>query len=215
MSRDSFSQQGANQPGAPSPYEVMLESAPSDHLTNLEGPTQELPPEYPVAYFFYGTLKSPETLKRILDLHEEPKLLEAQIIGYELGKWGDYPALIDGQPGQVVPGYAYIVGSEADAQKLAYYETNAYKVAPCRIFIVDNDEPTEVSGKTFMYAGDANALLEQRFDRKLWELQMGLRFQSRDSIGTGFRRPLILSRPVFLEIRMGRNFSDMLHSSGS
>lgn len=159
----------------PSPYEKMLASAPSDYLTNLEGASYELPPKYPVYYFFYGTLRAPATLKRILDLpeEEEPELRPAQIIGYALGKWGDYPALVDGEQGQVVSGSAYVVQSEEQAQKLAHYETKAYKVFPCQIRFTDDKSPAEESGKTFMYAGDQKALLEQRFDRKLWALQMG------------------------------------------
>ena len=160
----------------PSLYETMLASAPSDYLTNLEGASYELPPKYPVYYFFYGTLKDPAMLKWILDLpeEEEPELRPAQIIGYALGKWGDYPALVDSEQEQVVSGSSYIVQSEDQAQKLAHYETKAYKVIPCRIRFTDDDKsPAEVSGKTFMYAGDQKALLEQRFDRKLWALQMG------------------------------------------
>lgn len=117
-------------------------------------------------------MTAPATLQRIIDLPKEPELRKVKLIGYALGKWGDYPALIDGEPGQEVPGYAYIVQSEEEAQKLAHYETNAYKEAHCLIYFVDNDEPVEAPGKTFKYAGDANALLEQRFDRKLWLHQM-------------------------------------------
>ena len=167
-SRRSLNPPGPRQEEGPSPYEIMLESAPSDYLTNLEGAAHELPPEYPVYYFFYGTLRAPATLKRILDLpEEEPELRPAQIIGYALGKWGDYPALVDGEQGQVVSGSAYLVQSEEQAQKLAYYETRAYKVFPCRILFIDDKSPAAASGKTFMYAGDRKALLEQRFDRKL------------------------------------------------
>lgn len=45
------------------------------------------PSEYPVYYFFYGTLTAPSTLKWILDLPEEPLLRKAQLTGYALGKW--------------------------------------------------------------------------------------------------------------------------------
>lgn len=151
----------------------MLQSAPSDYLTNLEGAIRDPPPPFPEYYFFYGTLKTPQNLKRILDLQEEPQMRKAQIIGYALAKWGDYPALIDGELSQIVSGYAYLVQSGEEAQKLQYYETNAYKVAPLWIYFTDDGIPAEVSGKGFAYAGDAKALLEQRFDRKLWALQMG------------------------------------------
>lgn len=175
MSEQPSNQQTSPQKEELSPYEVMLRSAPPDYLTNLEGATQEheLPPEYPVYYFFYGTLTIPSTLKRIIDLREEPILRKAKVIGYALAKWGDYPAMIDGEQGQEVFGYAYLVQSEEEAQKLAYYETNAYRVQACWVFFTDDEEPSEAPGKTFMYAGDAQALLEQRFDRKLWTLQMG------------------------------------------
>lgn len=38
---------------------------------------------------------------------------------------------------------------------------------------MDGKSPAELSGKTFMHAGDQKALLEQRFNRKLWGLLMG------------------------------------------
>ena len=61
--------------------------------------------------------------------------------------------------------------TEEQGQKLARYKTNAYEEARCLIYITE-EEPAEASGKTFMYAGDANDLLEQRFDHKLWLPQM-------------------------------------------
>ena len=97
---------------------------------------------------------------------------KAKVIGYAIAQWGDYPTLIDGESGQEILGYAYVVQTEEDAKKLAYYKTKAYEEAPCLIQLMDNEETAEVSGKIFMYAGDANALLEQRFDRKLWLRQM-------------------------------------------
>ena len=165
--------------GGPSPYEIMLESAPSDYLMNLEGAAHKLPSEYPVYYFIYDTLRAPTTLKRISNLPEEGlELRPAQIIGYVLGKWGDNPALVYDEQGQVVSGSAYLVRSEEQAQKLAYYETKAYKVFPCWILFTDDKSPAATSGKTFMYAGDQKALLEKRFDCKLWALnewETGLR----------------------------------------
>lgn len=134
-----------------SPYYTMFEFAPPDYLTNVEGAVHDLPPEYPVYYFFYGILKTPATLKRILDLPEggEPKFRPAKIIGYALAKWGDYPALIDGEQGQVVSGSAWLVQDVEQARKFAYYETKAYKVFPCRIRFTDDEAPEVVSGRTF------------------------------------------------------------------
>jgi hypothetical protein len=76
--------------------------------------------------------------------------------------------LIDGKPGQEISEYAFIVHTEKQGQKLAHYKANAYEEARCLIYFTDEEEPAKASGKTFMYAGDANALLEQRFDRKFW-----------------------------------------------
>ncbi|KAB8218764.1 hypothetical protein BDV33DRAFT_205169 [Aspergillus novoparasiticus] len=150
----------------------MLQSAPPDYLLQRPQP-HDPPPQYPVYYFFYGALTKPTQLQRIIDLTEEPKLRKAEVIGYDIAKWGDYPALISGEQGQVVSGYAYPVQSAEEAGKLAEYETRAYKVASCCIFFQDGEKPKEVGGKVFMYAGDAQALLEGRLDRKLWERQMG------------------------------------------
>jgi hypothetical protein len=132
----------------------------------------QAPVYQPVYYFFYGTLTQPETLKRILDLKEEPLLRKAQIVGYSLTNWGDYLTLLGGPPDNVVSGYAYMVQSDDDEQKHAYYETLAYKAAPCLITFADGVQQVQAMGRTFMYAGDAAALKEKRFDRKLWAQQM-------------------------------------------
>ena len=106
-------------------------------------------------------------MQRILDLPAEPALRSAQIIGYALGQWGDYPALVGGKQGQVVSGSAYLVRSEEQAQN------RAYKVFPCWIFFQDDKSSEMASGTTFLYAGDQKAWLEPRFDRKLGALPMG------------------------------------------
>ena len=157
----------------PSPYEAKLRSAPPDYLTNIPNVQYQAPVYQPVYYFFYGTLTQPEILKRILDLKEEPVLRKAQIVGYSLANWGDYLTLLNGPPDNVVSGYAYMVQSYDDEQKLAYYETLAYKTAACLINFTDGVQQVQAMGRTFIYAGDATALKEKRFDRKLWARQMG------------------------------------------
>ena len=149
-----------------------LASAPADFLTRRPE-TPPRPPQFePTFYFFYGTLKDPKMLSHILDLTESPELRPAQIVSYALANWSDYKTLIDGPTENVVEGCAYLVRSEEDEKKLAYYETNAYESRPCLITLTDGDEPQRVSGRTFKYAGDPQALLEGRFDRKLWSKQM-------------------------------------------
>jgi hypothetical protein len=133
----------------------------------------------PVYFFFYGTLTKPKMLQDVLGLAAEPVLRDAKTYGFALAHWGQYKALIDGEPGATVTGRAYMVQSAEEEHKLAHYETTAYKVAPCSMYFTDgpggeeDGEPT--LGKTFRYAGDGQALREGRFDRTLWELQMGKR----------------------------------------
>jgi hypothetical protein len=158
---------------SPSSYEVKLRSALPDYLSNIPNAQYQALVYQPVYYFFYGTLTRPGTLKRILDLKEEPVLRRAQIVGYSLANWGDYLTLLDGPPDNVISGYAYMVQSDDDEQKLAHYETLAYKAAPCLITFTDGVQQVQAMGRTFIYAGDPAALKEKRFDRKLWARQMG------------------------------------------
>ncbi|KAF7177982.1 hypothetical protein CNMCM7691_006622 [Aspergillus felis] len=184
MPQQSWNEETLNPPsnspqkGEPSPYQVMLQSAPLDYLTNLEGATHELPPEYPVYYFFYGTLTVAANLKRIIDLQEEPRLRKAKIIGYTLAKWGDYPALINGEPGQEVSGYAYLVQSEEEAQSLlimrpthTVLQTAGYSL---RMAKDHQRRPARHSFKQFTWSGlraftactmDFDPLAQQQSDR--------------------------------------------------
>lgn len=125
-------------------------------------------------YFFYGTLTKPHILRHVLDLEEEPQFRPARIVGYELASWGQYPALIDNITGNEVTGQAYLVQTREQEAQLARYETDAYKEYCCIIKFTDDKDPGEVYGNTFMYAGDAEALKEGRFDRKLWQIRMGV-----------------------------------------
>ncbi|KAI1740914.1 hypothetical protein F4680DRAFT_418105 [Xylaria scruposa] len=158
-----------------STYLASLEAAGPNFMDTAVYVPKPDEPIKPSWYFFYGTLAKPEILKHILDLQEEPLLRPAKIIGYKLAYWGQYRALVDGEPGEEVLGFAYEVQTIEHEFKLARYETNAYKLHQCRIRFTDNREPMELSGNTFMYAGDAVALQAGRFDRVLWELQMGTR----------------------------------------
>lgn len=159
----------------PSIYLNSLASMPADYLTRpLEEPILKQPYK-PVYYFFYGTLTQPRILSHILDLKQLPVLRPAKIIGYALTNWGQYRALIDGKPGEEVTGYAYLVGSIDDELKLARYETNAYEPVQYRIQFTNGQSPAQEHGMTFKYAGDDEALKAGKFDRQLWELQMGTR----------------------------------------
>ncbi|KAH7041531.1 uncharacterized protein B0I36DRAFT_215642, partial [Microdochium trichocladiopsis] len=158
-----------NKEPRPSVYLASLKAVGPDYFKqSVETPVRE-PPAGPTWYFFHGTLTNPQVLKHILDLQEEPVLRPATIIGYALTNWGQYKALIDGP----VDGFAYPVATKEDEARLARYETSAYRAHRCMIQFKDDQEPREFCGNTFMYAGDAKALQEGRFDRTLWERPMG------------------------------------------
>jgi gamma-glutamylcyclotransferase (GGCT)/AIG2-like uncharacterized protein YtfP len=133
-------------------------------------------PFEPTTYFFYGTLTNPSTLAHILSLSSQPTLHQATLTGYALSYWGQYRALVPSSPSSVVAGFAYKVQSREGEVALAKYETNAYEAVPCLIQLAPTDGQTaiEVTGKTFVYAGDPRALERGTFDRKLWERQMGV-----------------------------------------
>lgn len=155
--------------------EAKLESVPADWPSRPIPPAQE-PAEKtcdPPYYFFYGTLTRPEILKEVLGLEVAPDLRKAKVSGYSLANWGQYKALVDGEPADEVEGYAAKVESAEHELNLAYHETSAYELSSCQICFADGGELKELAGRTFIYAGDAEALKTGRFDKALWELQMG------------------------------------------
>ena len=153
---------------------LKIQSMPKDYLTRPLEEGEKAKPEVwqKSMYFFYGTLKEPKTLSHILDKPVlQSALHAAYVIGYSIQMWGQYKALVIGSQGDIVEGVAYEVQSEEDEEKLANYETSAYEVAPCNIYLRakgEGIEPERICGNTFIYAGDAQALREGRWDRKLW-----------------------------------------------
>ncbi|KAK0732464.1 hypothetical protein B0T21DRAFT_412639 [Apiosordaria backusii] len=163
---------------------------PSDYLTNLPPPIPEdlLTAYEPTYFFFYGTLTQPKILKSVLNLPEDsaPILLPASITGYDLANWGQYKALVNGD--STVLGKAYLVETREHQDRLSYYETNAYEIRSCLIEVEEKPgkgKKREIYGKTFMYAGDGEALKEGRFDRALWEKSMGVRLPKGFGKGMG------------------------------
>lgn len=90
--------------------------------------------DYPVWYFFYGTLGEPDRLTRLLDLAEPPTLDEAYVRGGGVKTWADtYRALVDGDRTDKVYGWAYLIHSKEQEDALRLYETDAYEVVRCTI----------------------------------------------------------------------------------
>jgi hypothetical protein len=127
----------------------LLASAPSF------GPTQD---QYPVWYFFYGTLASVPKLVSLFSLSYDddddvPVLRKARVFGGEMKTWGQgkYNALVDGQ--QRIEGSAYQVWTKDHEDALRKYETEAYEVVKCS---VELDDGTVVQACTFRFIGEVD-----------------------------------------------------------
>ncbi|KAI4129144.1 MAG: hypothetical protein LQ338_002379 [Usnochroma carphineum] len=124
-------------------------SLPQHRMLNINhtfAPTQM---EYPVWYFFYGTLMDQETLQKCLSLPHFPQLISASIKGGVLRTWGHkYKALVDGPADARVHGYGYRVESSEHEGCLRIRESAAYEVVRCRITL----DSEEVQGLTFRFA---------------------------------------------------------------
>lgn len=114
--------------------------------------------EFPVYYFFYGTLVNTTTLQCLLGHLDGPdtqyELHPASITGGILRTWGSgkYKALTDGPSTAVVRGAAFLVASEEHENALRSCETGVYEVVRCRI-VLDSQEGGFVDGCTFRYVG--------------------------------------------------------------
>ncbi|RKU47715.1 hypothetical protein DL546_000765 [Coniochaeta pulveracea] len=115
-------------------------------------PFPPLQDQYPVWYFFYGTLADPAVLSRLLGLPvgKPPTYNKALIKGGRITTWaGKYLALVNGNDNDVVRGSAYLVNDVEDENALRYYETDKYEVVRCEIELVGNEE--KVTGLTFRF----------------------------------------------------------------
>jgi gamma-glutamylcyclotransferase (GGCT)/AIG2-like uncharacterized protein YtfP/sulfur relay (sulfurtransferase) DsrC/TusE family protein len=110
--------------------------------------------EYPVSYFFYGTLAEPERLSRILDLDCEPSLTAATISRGRRKNWGPYCALVDGTEHDKVQGWLYRVDSKEHEDELRRYESSNYEVVRCEI----EAGGEVIHGLTFRFCGDEREL---------------------------------------------------------
>ena len=120
---------------------------------NSDFPTRPvLQDEYPVWYFFYGTLADSVFLGRLLSLPEaeSPVLVPASISGGLIKTWqGKYKALVNGCSTDHVHGSAYKVTSREREDALLIYETENYEVTRCLISMGKQ----RVQGLTFRFTG--------------------------------------------------------------
>jgi hypothetical protein len=112
--------------------------------------------QFPVWYFFYGTLASVTKLCTILTSPEDknPILHDASVRGGKIETWGagKYKALTNGPTTNVITGSAYQVVSEEDEDALRRYETDQYEVVRCSIEMNN----TIVEGCTFRFIGETD-----------------------------------------------------------
>lgn len=106
---------------------------------------------YPVPYFLYGGLTSPNLLQNILELDRPPILQEAAIMGYEIKAWNGRDALVACNKVSSVQGQMYLVTSDAAVEKLADHVGFAFEVTPCQFIDASGEN---VAGNVFRYRGD-------------------------------------------------------------
>jgi hypothetical protein len=107
--------------------------------------------QYPVWYFFYGTLADPTILATKFRFPFPIVYRSASVTGGELRTWGGkYKALINGAG--TVRGWAYQVTCVEREDALRYYETDRYEVVRCAITMDYTGE--NVLGLTFRFIGE-------------------------------------------------------------
>ncbi|CAH0025564.1 unnamed protein product [Clonostachys rhizophaga] len=110
--------------------------------------------DYPVWYFFYGTLADGDRVGRLLGPDHSVSLIPAWTVGGRLGTWaGKYKALVDDFGGGSVHGHGFLVQDKEAEDALRYYETGAYEVVRCEIHLVTHGGVNMVKGLTFRFTG--------------------------------------------------------------
>ncbi|KAI9669084.1 MAG: hypothetical protein M1831_000676 [Alyxoria varia] len=124
--------------------------------TNIATPHQN---EYPLWYFFYGTLIDTEKLYRLCGSVTGP-LIPASVGRGAIKTWaGRFKALLDAPDGEEdsrVVGAAYLVMSEEHEYTLRVNETDNYEVVRCEIRFEGSGEVKR--GCTFRFCGPAEGL---------------------------------------------------------
>ncbi|KAI0154510.1 hypothetical protein GGR57DRAFT_512024 [Xylariaceae sp. FL1272] len=128
-----------------------IDSTMPQHRLSDSHPPTPAQDEYPVWYFFYGTLADRDVLARVLNRDiAQADLREAYVNGGKLTTIGKYRAMIHADQRASVSGSAFLVRTREEEDALRYYETELYSVARCSIHM-----PTErsvVDGLTFVAA---------------------------------------------------------------
>jgi hypothetical protein len=120
--------------------------------TDTPSPRQD---QYPVWYFFYGTLCDSEVLTQQLNLQiSAASLVPALVEGGQIRTWGGkYKALVEASRENKVSGSAFLVQSREQEDALRFYETDKYEVVRCRILTEDGP----LQGLTFRFSGTVDS----------------------------------------------------------
>ncbi|KAL8715785.1 MAG: hypothetical protein Q9220_000452 [cf. Caloplaca sp. 1 TL-2023] len=124
---------------------------PQHRMSDINHPHLPAQTQYPVWYFFYGTLMDPRSLQSCISASEPPDLIPASVKGgvIRTHQQRKYKALVDGPATAQVDGFAFLVENAEQEGCLRYRETNNYEVVRCEI--VMNGKET-VRGLTFRFA---------------------------------------------------------------
>ena len=114
--------------------------------------------EYPVPYFFYGSLVDPLLLVEMLALPSPAVLKEAKVRGGQVMCWsGQQCVLIDACKKETVEGWVFVVENKEWEDKLLMHEGANYEVVRCKIE-VKGEEARD--GLTFRFCGERSTLRE-------------------------------------------------------
>ncbi|CAH0052271.1 unnamed protein product [Clonostachys solani] len=132
---------------------TLPQNRPSSPIPTHQTP-QPANEDYPVWYFFYGTLADGDRLGRLLGPNHPVSLTPAWTTGGRLGTWaGKYKALVDDFGGGKVHGHGFLVQDKEAEDALRYYETGAYEVVRCDIYLETPEGGNMIKGLTFRYIG--------------------------------------------------------------
>lgn len=130
----------------------LLENVSASDTFPLVRPAQN---EYPVWYFFYGTLADASILSRIISLREEQNSIKYKRACVRRGRLSTlnekYLGLMDADEHSKVDGWAYQVQNQSEEDSLRVYETGKYKVVRCTIELMD-EQGIFIQGLTFRLA---------------------------------------------------------------
>jgi hypothetical protein len=117
----------------------------------------------PFHFLFYGTLQNPRVIHAVVGLAGPQDLRKARIEGFRSKMWTDTIPMAVPCEGAVLRGHVWRVPSAEAVFRLVYYESEAYKMAKCRILLDDGEVIEE--GRVFVSAGcDDDELEEGEFD---------------------------------------------------